>query len=216
MSGVGNTPSSPQVFSGNNLDVSGDSGFPALIGVVGSNNDLSGGSVGTDTVWSIGDSVSVADTTSNNLFGIIGSNDTLSAGAGSDTLWAIGNNDIVNGGASNDVIGVSGDNNSVAGGAGNDTVYSSGNNDTVNSGLGKTDVSLGGTNNTFADNGTGTYQDTVTGFDQSAGDRIHLAAGDTVATTTPENGGVDTLVTLSDGSTILLKGVGHVDSSFFS
>jgi hypothetical protein len=59
----------------------------------------------------------------------------------------------------------------------------------------------------------------VTGFVQSAGDRIHLTT-DTVsnalAHSTSVNGGQDTLITLSDGSTILLKSVASINSSFFS
>jgi Ca2+-binding RTX toxin-like protein len=207
------------VFNGNNLDISGDSGFPALIGVIGSNDDLSGGSVGNDTMWSIGDTVSLTDTTNNNLFGVIGNNDTLNGGPSGDTLWAIGNNEVVNGGPSGgDLIGVIGDNNSVSGGAGNDTAYSSGNNDTVGSGLGKTDIALGGSNNTFADNSAGTYQDTIVGFDQSAGDTIKLSGTDTAsyAVAHQQNSGGNTLVTLNDGSTILLKGVGSLSTGFFS
>ena len=72
---------------------------------------------------------------------------------------------------------------------------------------------------TFAD-GPNTYSDTVTGFSQASGDTIHLTGSDTpayaVANATPQNGGADTLITLNDGSTILLKGVSHIDSSFFS
>jgi Ca2+-binding RTX toxin-like protein len=219
VSGVGNTPSSPQVFSGNNLNISGDSGFPALIGVIGSTDDLSGGSVGNDTMWSIGDTVSLTDTTSNNLFGVIGNNDTLSAGPSGDTVWAIGNNEVVNGGPSGgDLIGAIGNNNLLSGGTGNDTVYSSGNNDTIGSGLGKTDIAIGGSSNTFADNGAGTYQDTVAGFDNSAGDTIKLSGSDTAsyAVAHAMSSGGDTLVTLNDGSTILLKGIGSVSSGFFS
>ena len=71
---------------------------------------------------------------------------------------------------------------------------------------------------TLADAGK-KFTDTVVGFDQAAGDRIHLTS-DTVANAVAHsaqvNAGADTLITLSDGSTILLKGVTHIDSSFFS
>jgi hypothetical protein len=60
------------------------------------------------------------------------------------------------------------------------------------------------------------YSDTIIGFAQANGDRIHLAAGDTVASSTLVNGGQDTLITLSNSSTILLKGVANLDPSFFS
>ena len=50
----------------------------------------------------------------------------------------------------------------------------------------------------------------MVGFDQAAGDRIHLTGSDTVAVasaTQGQQGGADTLITLGDGSTILLVGV---------
>jgi Ca2+-binding RTX toxin-like protein len=207
------------VFTGNNLNVSGDSGFPALIGVFGNNDALSGGTTGNDTIWSDGDTVSLTDTTSNNLFGVIGNNDTLNGGPSGDTLWAIGNHENVTGGAlGGDLIGVVGDNSSMSGGAGNDTVYSSGNNDTVGSGLGKTSVTWSGTDHTFADDGTPSYQDTIVGFNQAAGDTIKLNGPDTAsyAVAHQSSSGGDTLVTLDDGSTILLKGVSSVSAGFFS
>jgi hypothetical protein len=69
--------------------------------------------------------------------------------------------------------------------------------------------------------GPNAYADTVVGFSQSAGDRIDLTgSGNTVsgavASQTQVNGGQDTLITLTDSSTILLKGITHIDSSFFS
>ncbi len=77
---------------------------------------------------------------------------------------------------------------------------------------------LYGGNHLFVDGGN-QFADTVIGFSQAAGDRIHLTS-DTVANalanSTQVNGGQDTLITLSDGSTILLKGVTHVDNTFFS
>ena len=81
-----------------------------------------------------------------------------------------------------------------------------------------------GSNETFVDGaltGSGnTYSDTVVGFNQAAGDRIHLTGTDTtafaIAHTTQVNGGQDTLIALNDASTILLKGVTHIDAGFFS
>ena len=79
-------------------------------------------------------------------------------------------------------------------------------------------VTFTGSNMTLADGGN-KFADTVVGFDQSVGDRIHLTSdsvANAVAHSTQVNGGADTLITLGDGSTILLKGVSHIDSSFFS
>ena len=63
------------------------------------------------------------------------------------------------------------------------------------------------------------FDDTVFGFDQSAGDRIHLVTdtvANAVANSTLVNSGHDMLITLSDGSTILLSGVSHIDSTVFA
>jgi len=78
---------------------------------------------------------------------------------------------------------------------------------------------VSGSFTTFVD-GPNTYSDTISGFSQNAGDTIHLTGGNTssfaVANATPQNGGADTLITLNDGSTILLKGISHIDQSFFN
>jgi hypothetical protein len=79
-------------------------------------------------------------------------------------------------------------------------------------------ITVGGTEFQFND-GPHTYHDTVVGFDQAAGDRIHLttdSASDALACSKQVNGGHDTLITLQDGSTILLKGVSHIDHGVFN
>jgi Ca2+-binding RTX toxin-like protein len=207
------------VFSGNNLTVSGESGQPAEIGVIGNSDNLSGGNVGNDTIWSIGDTVTVSDTTPGNLFGEIGNNDTVIAGPGNDTIWTIGNNESIVGGAGpsgSDLIGLEGSNSSITGEGGNDTVYVNGNNDTIAGGSGNALIEWSGSNHTLADNAA-VYNDTVVGFDQAAGDTIKISGtGHTVAHTAQVNGGQDTLITLSDNSTILLKYVNSVNNSIFS
>jgi hypothetical protein len=63
------------------------------------------------------------------------------------------------------------------------------------------------------------FHDTVIGFSQSQGDSIHLTAdtaADALAHSTQVNQGADTLISLANGSTILLKGVGSIGASFFS
>jgi hypothetical protein len=70
----------------------------------------------------------------------------------------------------------------------------------------------------FSD-GPSLYTDTVSGFIQSAGDSIHLTTdtvGNAVAHSTQVNSGQDSLISLSDGSSILLQGVSHIDPGFFS
>ena len=168
-----------------------------------------------------------------------GDNETVSGGAANVALNVYGYGDVATGGAQ-DTIGAFGDFETVTGGgadtitvngsfdainlSGTDTVgFLGGSYDTVTAGAQPgTNADLinlsAGTNNfTFAD-GSNIYADTVVGFDQAAGARIHLTTdtvADALANSPQVNSGQDTLITLSDHSTILLKGVTHVDSSFF-
>jgi hypothetical protein len=103
-------------------------------------------------------------------------------------------------------------------GSGNGTVYG-GASDTVGAGTRTGTINfLSAANELFLDQ-TGVYADTIYNFAQPNGDRIHLTT-DTVSNALAHsqqvNGGADTLITLSDSSTILLKGVSSINSSFFS
>jgi hypothetical protein len=94
----------------------------------------------------------------------------------------------------------------------------SGANDTVSAGSGNNIIYMGGANQTLLDTSS-VYADTVVGFSEANGDRVHLTtdtSGDALAHSMLVNGGADTLITLSDSSAILLKGVSHIDSTFFS
>ena len=105
----------------------------------------------------------------------------------------------------------------ITGGAGPGTLTVTGTGDTVTAGSGNLNIAAEGPNFTFNDSAQ-LYADTITGFSQAAGDRIHLTtdtAANAVANAQLVDGGQDTLITLSDHSTILLKGVNHIDSSFF-
>ena len=87
----------------------------------------------------------------------------------------------------------------------------------VMTGAGSNLIDLG-PNQTLQD-GPAIYTDTVVGFDATAGDRIGLTT-DTVANalahTAQTNAGQDTMITLADTSTILLKGVNHIDTTAFA
>jgi Ca2+-binding RTX toxin-like protein len=167
--------------------------------------------------------------------------DTATGGSGTGAIIATGNRDVLSAGTGGaDTIDSTGNNNTIAGGmvpsAAGGQITSFGDDDLINLGRSGT-VLVGGSADTInagaspsgdfdtitlaygsqelADNGQ-VFVDTVVGFDQAAGDRIHLAPHDHVSWTTAVNGGHDTLITLSDASTILLKGVTQVDHSFFS
>jgi hypothetical protein len=127
---------------------------------------------------------------------------------------------LVDGGKGADSITVIGDYNTVSGGAGLDTIDVIGAGNTVRSGADGSDarIDLSGSFDTF-ESGANSYHDTIIGFDQAAGDRIQLtteSVSTALAHSHQVNGGHDTLITLQDGSTILLKGVSHINASFFS
>jgi Ca2+-binding RTX toxin-like protein len=192
---------------------------------------------GNDTLDAFGTNETISGGSNNVTLNVNGPYD-VAVGGGQDTISVNGNFDTVNG-QGNDLINVNNSLNTISGGAGNDTinVYGSvnlvdvgggsdtvnifGSFDTVEAGMQSPNtaatVSLFGNFDTFVD-GPNTYSDTVVGFSQSAGDKIQLGGSNTasyaVAHATPQ--GADTLITLNDGSTILLKGIAHIDSSFFS
>jgi hypothetical protein len=152
-----------------------------------------------------------------------GSHETIAGGSAVVTLNLDGNDELAIGGAGSDTISVQGNFDTVETGAGSDTVNIFGSFDTVEAGAfgphSSAFVDLSGGQTTFAD-GPQSYSDTVVGFSSGEGDKIQLGNGDTasyaVAHASPTNGGADTLITLNDGSTILLKGIAHINSSFFS
>ena len=151
---------------------------------------------------------------------VYGAHDTVNGGSGQDTIDVYGAHDTVNGGSGADTINVYGAHDGVVIGTGHDTVNVAGSHDTVSAGNGGGSlISFGGSHETFAD-AASSYADTVVGFNQSAGDRIQLAGTDTVAHALADsrqvNGGHDTLITLNDGSSILLKGISSINSHFFS
>jgi Ca2+-binding RTX toxin-like protein len=209
--------------NGSGNDTAQGGGGPDTITVYGNFDSVSGGG-GNDTIGVTGQNDTVTVGGGSDLINVTNSSDVINGGSGSDTITASANFDTINGGSGADSISVTGTFDLIKTGIGSDTVNVTGSNDTVMSGAGagagqNALINLTGGNMTIAD-GPNTYSDTVVGFDQSAGDTIQLTGTDTsvyaVAHQTPENGGQDTLITLNDGSTILLKGVSHIDSTFFS
>src|SRR5271170_5463962 len=137
----------------------------------------------------------------NDLITDNGNFDQFKDGGGADTITVTGSFDAINLSGTDTVGFLGGSYDTVTAGAQPGT-----NADLIN-------LSAGTNNFTFAD-GSNIYADTVVGFDQAAGDRIHLTTdtvADALANSTQVNSGQDTLITLSDHSTILLKGVTHVD-----
>jgi len=195
------------------------------INVLGSNDSVFGGS-GNDYILAVGDFDTIEAGSGNTQIVVLGNNNVMGAASGgNDTIYSFGNNNIIIGGAAATAqIASYGDSDYIALGSGTDAVTIGGNNDSVIAGSvvdpgGDTVTFLYGTNHLFID-GSNVYADTVIGFNQAVGDRILLTGGESVAnavaTSTQVNGGLDTLITLSDTSTILLKGVTSINGSFFS
>jgi Ca2+-binding RTX toxin-like protein len=208
-------------------------GGTATIEVNGANNTVDGGG-GPDTISATGNGDVVNGGVGADVLSATGNNDTIVAGSGGGTFNVVGNDVSVTGGSSADTIGVFGSNGVVNIGSGGGAVTVTGSGDTVNGGSGSATITLGGSGDTvnagsgnltvdmtnggalqFNDDSSAIYQDTITGFSQPSGDRIHLTGSD-MASSAPVNGGQDTLITLSDNSTILLKGVTSIDNSFFN
>jgi hypothetical protein len=198
--------------SGNTAD--GGTGS-STIEVNGFSNTVNGGG-GPDTITATGNDDAITGGSGADIVNATGLGDTITAGSGGGTFNAEGNDDSMTGGSSADTIGLFGSDGVVNGGAGGGTITITGVGDTVNAGAGNLTINPGGSNFQFNDDSSAVYNDTVVGFSQPSGDRIHLTGTDTVATTTLVNSGQDTLITLSDHSTILLKGVTSVDNSFFN
>jgi hypothetical protein len=177
---------------------------------------------GSDTISAFGTNETITGSAAGVTLNLLGNQNTAQAGSGSDTINASGSFDTVGAGSGAELINVSGSSDLINLGTGSDTVNVAGAGDTVTSGVNpggnQALINLAGSNVTLAE-GPNKYADTVVGFDQAAGDRIHLTTEtvtNAVANSTQVNGGLDTLITLSDGSTILLKGISHIDSTFFS
>jgi hypothetical protein len=191
--------------SGNTVNVG--SGSETITLASGSNGDTVTGGSGSDTITALGNSENITGGTGPELINGTGTGDTITAGSGNDTINVFNSNDTVIAGSGSDTIGLYGNADVVTGGTGPGTIITGGTGDTVNAGSGNLDIIKAAGTLQFNDNSSVLYSDTVVGFSQAAGDHIHLATGDTVANTALVNGGQDTLITLSDNSTILLKGV---------
>ncbi|HEY1794517.1 MAG TPA: hypothetical protein VGG57_00220 [Stellaceae bacterium] len=225
--------------SANNDTIEAGGGRNTVI-VNTSDNTVVGGS-GNDTVDLNASRTEYSGGSGRYMIEVNADKDTVIGGSGTGAIISNGDRDVLSAGTGgSDTIDVTGDRNTISGGivpsSAGGQITSFGNDDVINLGRSGT-VLVGGSDDTvnagtspsgdfdtvtfsfgsqqFADNGQ-VFADTVVGFDQAAGDHIHLAAHDHVASTTAVNSGHDTLITLSDASTILLKGITHVDHSFFS
>lgn len=135
--------------------------FDAVLGAVGSNDDVVYGFGGNDTILAgagndtayggDGNDWVAGGEGNDKLFGDAGNdtvlgeadNDFLDGGAGDDLLLGGSGNDQIDGGAGADLIWAGGDNDNVQGGEGNDTIYGEDGNDDLRGGAGN-DAIYGG------------------------------------------------------------------------
>lgn len=198
---------------GTNETVIGGANFSNLI--LNGNNDAAVGGAGGNFIAANGTGDTVTGGSGTTVINVMGSGDVVHGGSGMDVITAIGSNETISGGTGPDIINAIGANEMITGGAGNDTIGLFNSGDTVTAGSGNMSIFTTGANFQFNDSAN-LYADTVTGFSEAAGDHIHLTGGDTVANTQVVNSGQDTLITLSDNSTILLKGITSIDHGFFN
>ena len=140
-------------------------------------------------------------------------NDTVFGGAGADVVRAGAGDDQIDGGDGHDnLVGENG-NDQLFGGAGKDTLQGDAGNDTLTGGSGN-DLMTGGSGNerfVFVNmGGAPTEVDIVTDFRSTGDDRIVLQGGLTVTTSQildfDHTGPPDTVITLSNGQTVVLAG----------
>ncbi|HEY4471610.1 MAG TPA: hypothetical protein VGN21_10600, partial [Stellaceae bacterium] len=170
----------------------GNGGNEFIDGAAG-HQSITGGSGGNETIWG-----ALTDT----IHGGSGGNETIGGVSGETIL----------GGAANTFINATGGSDSILAGTGNTTIWG-GAHDTVQgiSGDGSGLIGFAGGNETFWDDGATTgRQDSISTFNQAAGDRVSLNAAtddpNTVILTATNNGG-NAVLHLHDGSSITLIGV---------
>jgi Ca2+-binding RTX toxin-like protein len=170
----------------------GNGGNEFIDGAAG-HQSITGGSGGNETIWG-----ALTDT----IHGGSGGNETIGGVSGETIL----------GGAANTFINATGGSDSILAGTGNTTIWG-GAHDTVQgiSGGGSGLIGFAGGNETFWDDGATTgRQDSISTFNQAAGDRVSLNAAtddpNTVILTATNNGG-NAVLHLHDGSSITLIGV---------
>src|SRR5712691_8123489 len=180
--------------------INGGSGADLINGLAGS--ELITGGTGAATIWG-------------------GFGDTITAGVGTAVIAGQPGNTIAGGSATNLFVNATLRSQSVTGSTGATTVWAGGG-DTIAGGSGTMSVVIAHSSFSGAvrvgDNGV-KGSDTVTGFSQTAGDRIFFpnetaaSINSVVASAQTSNG--NTVITLPDGGTMTLLGITKIDSTFF-
>ena len=215
---AGNGNNTIVAASGNNTIAAGVGHNQILI--VGGNNvaNVAGastvfGGAGSDTVGAFGSGAMVVGGTGHMTAVNVGSNNTIIGGAGGGLLSGGSGSQTLSGAASTGA-------NTFIAGSGSTLIGAGVGNDTVISGTGQSTVFGGGGANLYAtfsshSAGSTTY---IADFSFGAGDRLTVQGfgmtNQQLAQSATVSGG-DTIITLPDGTRIILAGVTNVNSSFF-
>jgi Ca2+-binding RTX toxin-like protein len=196
--------------------VLGTSGDDTIIG--NASNQTIDGLGGDDNLTANGNNDNVAGGARNDTISATGNNDTVIGGSGNNRLETTGSGNLIIGGDSGDVIWSLGRNSAVSAGSGDDFMGVLAGGDTIDGGGGNNVIFLLASNVTLTD-GSAVHHDTVIGFEPPNGDTIHLTTDtptNALAHSSLINNGQDTEIALSDGSTIVLRGIASIDTAFFS
>ena len=186
--------------------ITGGSGANIFINATAGNQSIVGGTAGNLTVWA-------------------GAGDTIRGGSDNETIGGVPNDTVIGGTGGNRFIDGSQGHQSILGGSGGNETIWGGANDTVQgaSGSGSALIGFAGGNEILWDNGSTTSgHDTVTGFSQTAGDRISLSSATDLVTTVLASATADlsgnAVLHLHDGSSITLVGVSiaMLNTGFFT
>jgi len=198
------------------------------------NQSITGGNSGSETIWGgAGDTingggnanVTVGGAPNDTITGGTGlelldgwkGNQKLTGGNGPETLGG-GAGDTITGGSGTEFINGTGGSQSITAGSGAATIWG-GTGDTIAGGGGRALIGLGSGTQFVGDTGIGGGMDSVSGFNQSAGDRIFQpnetpsGINAVLATATTVNG--NTTITFADGSKLTLIGISQINGSYF-
>lgn len=131
-----------------------------------------------------------------------GGNDSISGGDGSDTCTGNGDNDFVHGNSGNDRVFGGGGNDTLRGGQNDDVLSGDDGNDFLSGDAGN-DALVGGTGADTFNFGLSFGADHITDFNRSQGDSVRIESG----SYSTAQVGADTVVTMTDGSTLVLLNV---------
>jgi Glycosyl hydrolase family 12 len=156
------------------------------------------------------------------ILGGIGDTISGSTGAGASTIVGAAG-DTVTAGSGSDLINALAGSQAIFGGSGHATVWGGGSGDTITGGQGQLMVDIDHANYPgsvlIGDNGV-KGDTTVTGFSQTAGDRLFFqnesSASITSVVASAQTSGGNTLITLPDGATMTLVGITKLDATFFA